>query len=235
MKKRFFDVGVVSLAALAWVPAVAITSIAVLLFSGRPVFYRSRRWVSPTQVIQMAKFRVMIRNADQITSPVEDGRFLNTPSDSPLYTGVGRVLERIGFTELPQLFHVLSGRMTIVGPRPLTDVVRDCLLEQHTDLDERWENAPAGLTGLPQLVGREALTDTQRLDLEAAYDEMAGSRYRLSTDFLILLYTVLIVLKVKKPLTFDQALALTHSKAARRQRMPELTHQQYAAADIDAA
>ncbi|GAB3855495.1 sugar transferase [Nocardioides maradonensis] len=212
MKKRLFDVLVVSLATIAWVPVVGLCALAVLVLSGRPVFYRSRRWVSPHDVITMAKFRVMIRDASKYTSPVEAGRFLNTPANSPLYTRVGRFLERVGFTELPQLLHVLTGEMTIVGPRPLTDLVRECLLEQHPDLDQRWTHERAGLTGLPQLVGRESLTDNQRLSLEEAYDEMAGHHYRLSTDFLILLYTVLIVLRLKSPMTYEQALALVRAR-----------------------
>lgn len=212
MKKRLFDVVVVSLAAIAWVPVVTLCAMAVLILSGRPVFYRSRRWVGPNDAITMSKFRVMIRDASKYISPVEAGRFLNTPSDSPLYTRVGRVLERIGFTELPQLFHVLSGQMTIVGPRPLTDLVRECLLEQHPDLDQRWTHERAGLTGLPQLVGRESLTDNQRLSLEEAYDQMAGHHYRWSTDYRILFSTVLIVLGLKKPLTYDQALELVRHR-----------------------
>ncbi|HJQ04973.1 MAG TPA: sugar transferase [Nocardioides sp.] len=212
MKKRLFDVFVVSLAAIAWVPVVALCALAVLVLSGRPVFYRSRRWVGPHDAITMSKFRVMIRDASKYISPVENGRFLNTPSDSPLYTRVGRVLERIGLTELPQLFHVLTGEMTIVGPRPLTDLVRECLLEQHPDLDQRWTHERAGLTGLPQLVGRESLTDSQRLSLEEAYDEMAGHHYRWSIDYLILFYTVMIVVGLKKPLTYEQSLALVRKR-----------------------
>ncbi|HWU23017.1 MAG TPA: sugar transferase [Nocardioides sp.] len=217
MKKRLFDVVVVSLAAIAWVPVVTICALSVLVLSGRPVFYRSRRWVSPHDAINMSKFRVMVRDANRYVSPVEAGRFLNTPADSPLYTRVGRVLERIGFTELPQLFHVLTGAMTIVGPRPLTDVVRECLLEQHPDLDQRWAHERAGLTGLPQLVGRESLTDNQRLSLEEAYDQMAGQQYRWSTDYRILFYTVLIVLGLKKPLTYEESLALVR-------RRPQVMH-----------
>lgn len=233
MKKRLFDVVVVSLAAVSWVPIVVVTSLAVLVFSGRPVFYRSRRWVGPTRAITMLKFRVMVRDAHKVVSPVEAGRFLNTPADSPLYTSVGRILERLGLTELPQLLHVLRGHMTIVGPRPLTDVVRDCLFEQHPDLDQRWTNGPAGLTGLPQLIGREALTDSQRLSLEEAYDAMAGSRYRVTTDFLILLYTVLIVLGVKKPLSYEAALQLVSRQPQHQVHLPQ-QQTTYAAPDADA-
>ncbi|MCL2541535.1 MAG: sugar transferase [Nocardioidaceae bacterium] len=233
MKKRLFDVAVVSLAALVWVPVVAVTSVAVLVLSGRPVFYKSRRWVNPHGAITMAKFRVMIRDANKVVSPIEAGRFLNTPSDSPLYTGIGRVLERLGITELPQLIHVLLGEMTIVGPRPLTDVVRECLLEQHPDLDERWMYGRAGLTGLPQLVGREVLTDSQRLQLEEAYDRAAATGYRMSTDFMILLYTVLIVLKLKRPMTFQQALGVLATTPQRRTVTAHEPQASYAA-DADA-
>ncbi|NHA01527.1 sugar transferase [Nocardioides sp. W3-2-3] len=91
----------------------------------------------------------MIRDANKVVAPIEAGRFLNTPADSPLYTPVGRILDGLGLNEIPQFIHVLKGEMSIVGARPLTDVVRDALMEQHEDLDGRWET-PAGLTGLPQ-------------------------------------------------------------------------------------
>lgn len=207
MRKRVFDVVVISLAAIVWVPVVLLTAAAVLVLSGRPVFYRSRRWVGPGRIITMAKFRVMVRDADRVQAPVEAGRFLNTPQDSPLYTPVGRVLERLGITELPQFVHVLKGEMSIVGARPLTDAVRDCLRATHPYVDERW-TTPAGLTGLPQLVGRQALTDAQRLQLEAAYSRRALERYSMLTDFMILLHTVLIVLGVRRPMTFEEALAI---------------------------
>lgn len=211
MRKRAFDLFVVSLAALAWIPVVLLTTAVALVASGRPVFYRSRRWVGPRQIITMAKFRVMVVDANRVKAPVECGRFLNTPSDSPLYTPLGRVLERLGITELPQLIHVLRGEMSVVGARPLTDDVRDCLGETHGYIDDRWLT-PAGLTGPPQLVGREMLTDAQRLQLESAYSRAAVQRYRARLDFLILLYTVLIVLRLRKPMTFEQAMTLVHGK-----------------------
>ena len=109
--------------------------------------------------------------------------------------------------------------------------MRSCLLEQHPDLDQRWANQPAGLTGLPQLVGREDLTDTQRLLLEEAYDRMAGSRYRISTDFMILFFTVLIVIRLKKPMSFEQALSLVSRHQPHHVHLPQ---QFTSAADADA-
>ncbi|GAA4820456.1 sugar transferase [Nocardioides caeni] len=215
MRKRLFDVVVIVLAAVAWVPVVAVAALAVLVFSGRPIFYRSRRWVGPKAAIEMVKLRVMVPHANKVLESVDAGRFLNTPPDSPLYTGVGRILDRLGINEIPQFVHVLRGEMTIVGPRPLTDAVRDALLEEHGQIDERWDSTPAGLTGLPQLVGRIALTDQQRLDLESAYARMVADGYSIRTDFKILLFTVLITFGVKKPLAPEAALDMVRGRRTR--------------------
>lgn len=235
MKKRLFDVVVVTSAAIVWVPVVVVAALAVLVLSGRPVFYRSRRWVGPKTAIEMVKLRVMVPDASKVIAPPTAGRFLNTPPNSPLYTPVGRVLDQFGLNEIPQFVHVLRGEMTIVGPRPLTDIVRECLLEQHPDLDQRWANERAGLTGLPQLVGRSVLTDTQRLSLEEAYDRMVERDYRLTTDFLILLYTVLIVARLKKPLSYTEALAMVQPRVPHAERVPEIELASPYAADADVA
>lgn len=214
MRKRTFDVVVICLAAFVWVPVVLLGALAVLVFSGRPVFYRSRRWVGPRTAIEMIKLRVMVRDADKVVAPIDAGRFLNTPPDSPLYTPVGRILDRLGLNEIPQFVHVLRGEMSIVGARPLTDVVRAALLEQHGDIDARWKT-PAGLTGLPQLVGRQDLTDHQRLALEIAYSRRAATNGSVRLDFMILLYTVLITFGLKRPLSFERALEVARPRQVR--------------------
>lgn len=215
MRKRAFDVVVICLAAVAWVPVVLVSAAAVLLLSGRPIFYRSQRWVGPRQSIEMLKLRVMVPDASTRLESADAGRFLSTPPDSPLYTGVGRVLDRLGLNEIPQFVHVLRGQMSIVGPRPLTDAVRDCLHEQHPTLDQRWHSNRAGLTGLPQLVGRMTVTDEQRLQLEAAYADAVRDRYSVARDFKILLFTVLITFGVKKQLSYETAMDLVRPPAQR--------------------
>ncbi|KRC53909.1 MULTISPECIES: sugar transferase [unclassified Nocardioides] len=233
MRKRVFDVVVICLAAVVWVPVVTLSAAAVLIFSGRPIFYRSRRWVGPGTIIEMVKLRVMVRDANKVVAPVDAGRFLNTPPDSPLYTGVGRILDRLGLNEIPQFVHVLRGDMTIVGARPLTEMVREALVELHPDLDTRWET-PAGLTGLPQLIGRHGVTDQQRLELEAAYSHRAATRPSVILDFRILLSTVLITFGLKKPMTYDKAMAMAIGRPARRTvQVPDLSTGYYGAeADV---
>ena len=169
--------------------------------------------------MKVVKFRTMVKNADKIanreTLPVNQVRFLNIPPDSPLYTRAGRLLERCGITELPQFVHVLSGRMSIVGNRPLPDNVLDCLREEYPYADDRFLTR-AGLTGPAQLVGRESLTDDERLRLESAYCRACVHSYSVWLDISILLYTVLIVLGLKKSLGYQGTLDLID----RRSRVP---------------
>jgi len=215
-RKRALDLSLAVLGAIAWVPVVLVAAALVLITSGRPVFYRSMRRVTNDRVTRVTKFRTMVRNADKIanrsTLPVNNVRFLNIPPNSPLYTPIGRLLERCGITELPQFVHVLSGKMSIVGNRPLPDDVMRCLREEYSYADERFLTK-AGLTGPAQLVGRDALTDDERLRLESAYCRAAKNSYSIWLDISILLYTVLIVLGIKKCLDYQGALELIERRA----------------------
>jgi lipopolysaccharide/colanic/teichoic acid biosynthesis glycosyltransferase len=220
-RKRALDLTLTVLGAIAWVPVVLVAATLVLVTSGRPVFYKSNRRVSTDRLMRVVKFRTMVKNADKIanreTLPVTNVRFLNIPSDSPLYTRAGRLLERCGITELPQFVHVLSGRMSIVGNRPLPDNVLDCLREEYSYADDRFLT-PAGLTGPAQLVGREALTDDERLRLESAYCRACVHSYSMWLDLSILVYTVLIVAGVKKSLDYQGVLDFID----RRSKTPKL-------------
>lgn len=211
-KKRFFDLFVSLISAVVWLPVVLMAALAVLILEGRPVFYKSKRRVSSGPAIEIVKFRTMVRNAAEIanreTVPVDNStRFLNIPGDSPLYTRIGRLLEKVALTELPQFRHVLRGEMSIVGNRPLPQNVVDCLLEEFPDTEDRFAT-PSGLTGPSQLVGRDLLSDADRLRLEGAYCRGVQRNYSFRLDFLILLYTVLVVLRVRRGFTPDEVLAL---------------------------
>ena len=227
-RKRALDLFLTAFGAIAWVPAVLVAASIVLVTSGRPVFYRSMRRVSTRDLMRVVKFRTMVKNADKIanreTLPVTNVRFLNIPPSSPLYTRAGRLLERCGITELPLFVHVLSGKMSIVGNRPLPDNVMDCLREEYSYADERFLT-PAGLTGPAQLVGRDSLTDDERLRLESAYCRACVHSYSLWLDIAILVYTVLIVIGIKKSLDYQGVLDLIerHSKTSKLVE-PETTH-----------
>lgn len=200
--KRVFDLVLTITTAIIWLPAVLFASLSVLICSGRPVYYRSMRRTSAGEPMRVVKFRTMVRNAAEIanreTVPVDNStRFLNIPASSPLYTRIGRLLEKVALTELPQFSHVLKGEMSIIGNRPLPQNVMDCLAEEFSNVEDRFIT-PAGLTGPSQLVGRDFLSDGDRLMLEGEYCRGVQRAYSFRLDLLILLYTVLIVLRLKR-------------------------------------
>lgn len=219
-KKRALDLFLTVVGSVVWVPVVAAVGLAVLLSEGRPVFYRSRRRVAVDRVVLLTKFRTMVRNADRLvnrdTVPVVgETRFLNIPADSPLYTRVGRFIERFALTELPQLWHVVRGEMSVVGNRPLPQNVIDCLREEFPQVSDRFLTR-AGLTGPAQLVGREVLTDAERLELESAYCRACLEGYQARLDVVILAATIFGVLGIGRSMGQRDVLDLI----ARHSRRP---------------
>lgn len=211
MSKRQFDMVAIVLTSAIWLPILLITIVLVFLLEGRPVFYRSARRVSRHVNLRIYKFRTMVRNAEALcnreTVQVVDQRFLNIPPSSPLYTPLGRWIERLQITELPQILHVLTGHMSIVGNRPLPENVIASLLEAYPRAEDRFRTC-AGLTGLVQLIGRQKLSDGDRLALESHYCEAVDEDYSAQLDLRILVFTVLIVLRLMKPFTVPEAHAL---------------------------
>ncbi|MEP7300054.1 MAG: sugar transferase [Caldimonas sp.] len=198
--KRVFDVAVTLLMAPLWVPVCLIAALALRITAGTPVTYRSRRRVVGSRTQTVTKFRTMVRNAEQVlnreTVPITDTCFLNIPPEHPVYTPVGRALERYALTELPQLLHVLAGKMSLVGNRPLPENVVRALRQRYPYAEDRFL-APGGLTGPVQLIGRDEVSDEDRLAIEIDYCLLAIFSYRWRVDALILWNTVMVALKLK--------------------------------------
>ena len=211
-RKRVFDCLVTAAAAPLWLPLLMICALAIWVFDGRPIFYVSMRQTALSRTGPVFKFRTMRRNADKIanrdTVPIGNRRFLNISADSPLYTAVGRRIERLGLTELPQLLHVLSGKMSLVGNRPLPDRVMEVLRDTHPDVDDRFLTK-AGLVGPVQLVGRDNLSDSERLWLEVRYCRLAaGTAYTIGLDLRLLCYTLYVLLSRGKTYRAEAVAAL---------------------------
>lgn len=207
LTKRLFDVGICLATVWLWLPALVLCWLFSLILNGRPVFYISRRRIDRARVVPVVKFRAMVRNAALIanrnTIPVKDTIFLNIPSDSALYTRLGRIFEKCCLTELPQVLHVLSGQMSIVGNRPLPENVTNRLRSRYPYASDRFL-IKSGLTGPVQLVGRDRLSDADRLRLEIRYCKLCAESYSIVLDLLILLNTVLIGSRVRRPLSLAQ-------------------------------
>lgn len=213
MKKRAFDLAILIVGAPIWIPTVGICLLLIWVFDGRPLIYWSERRVFRAQRLRIPKLRVMRRDAEKIanraTVSMSETRFLNLPLDSPLYSRIGRPLERLCMTELPQLFFVLVGKMTLIGNRPLPEDVIAALNDAYPHAEERFLTC-CGLTGPAQLVGRERLGDEDRLRLEIAYSRATLSFYSARLDFVILLSTILIASRLQKPLTVDEVERLVY-------------------------
>ena len=195
LRKHIFDLFLIGSLSLVLAPVLAVCVLAIWALDGRPIFYLSQRRVYLGHSIWVVKFRTMRRDAERIanrdTVPVTSTRFLNLPIDSPLYTPVGRWIERLMLTELPQLYHVLLGQMSLVGNRPLPENVIAALAELYPRVEERF-NVSAGLTGPIQLVRRDAISDADRLRVEIAYCHAVARSYSIWLDLRILFYTVLV-------------------------------------------
>jgi lipopolysaccharide/colanic/teichoic acid biosynthesis glycosyltransferase len=217
LRKRILDIALTLLTAPLWLPLLAIIALAVLAIDGLPIFYISTRRVHGTRSARVFKFRTMVKGADAVanrdTIAIGDVRFLNLAADSPLYTSLGRLLEQ-GFNELPQLFHVIVGEMSLVGSRPLPENVIKALGEKYPFAQDRFLT-PAGMTGPVQLIGRHRLSDDRRLMLEAKYCRACLDSYSALTDLAILTYTFLIVLRMIKPLSEEkmERLLARHSRS----------------------
>jgi lipopolysaccharide/colanic/teichoic acid biosynthesis glycosyltransferase len=157
--KRLFDMLVSVLALLLLSPVMAAAAAAIALESGRPIFFRQIRLGRGGAEFGMYKFRSMVRDAASI------GPF-STVAGDPRITRVGQFLRRSSIDELPQLFNVLKGDMSLIGPRPDVPVQRSL----YTDAQwaERCSVRP-GITGLAQALLRSSGTEAQRLELDLRY------------------------------------------------------------------
>jgi lipopolysaccharide/colanic/teichoic acid biosynthesis glycosyltransferase len=162
--KRAFDVAVAGCALVALAPLLVVIGAAIRLSTPGPALYRSPRMGLNGRTFTMWKFRTMTPGAADLRNA--DGSTYAGPND-PRVTQFGRWLRRTSLDELPQLWNVLRGEMSIVGPRPeLPDQVRFYAPGERRRLDVR-----PGLTGLAQISGRNDLTWADRRALDVEYVE----------------------------------------------------------------
>ncbi|WP_153558898.1 sugar transferase [Roseimaritima sediminicola] len=183
--KRGLDVLLIVLAAPLVLPLLGLCAVAILIETGRPVFFFQDRTGVGGRRFRMFKFRTMVPNAEQMKHELAHLNELTWPdfkiSDDPRVTRVGRFLRRSSLDELPQLINVLKGDMSLVGPRP-TSFAAETYQLWHT---ERLEVTP-GVTGLWQISGRSDVDFDDRARLDIEYIENQSLLYDLS----ILLRTV---------------------------------------------
>lgn len=181
--KRLVDMLGAGAALIVLLPLIAAAALAIKLTSPGPVFFRQRRLGRHGDPFNLYKFRSMRVNAPDVRNP--DGSAFSG-EDDPRVTSIGRFLRKSSLDELPQLWNVLAGEMSLVGPRP--DQV-----DQIRFYDE-WERrkllVKPGITGLAQISGRNDIPWKMRKALDVRYVEQRS----LALDVQILLRTIPYVL-----------------------------------------
>ncbi len=184
--KRLLDVVLASLGMLVAVPFLAVAAVAIKLDSPGPVFHRAARMGKGGRPFTFLKLRSMRADAQELRGLLLHRNITKGPTfklhDDPRVTRVGRFLRKTSLDELPQLLHVLTGEMSLVGPRPpFPEEV------EHYEpwMRRRLETRP-GLTCLWQIRGRSDLPFDEWMRLDVEYVE----RCSLALDLKILLLTV---------------------------------------------
>jgi exopolysaccharide biosynthesis polyprenyl glycosylphosphotransferase len=184
--KRVIDVVGATVALAAISPLMLATAIAIKWTSPGPVFFAQERYGRNKHRIRMYKFRTMVADAEALQQTLEAQNEAVGPifkiRDDPRLTPLGRLLRRFSIDELPQLWNVLRGEMSLVGPRPMS--LRDVSLFSKAALMRRFSVTP-GITGLWQVSGRSNLPFDQWIALDLAYID----RWSIWLDLKILLRT----------------------------------------------
>ena len=176
--KRALDVLVTIVTLPAWATVVAFSAVIVRARLGKPVFFVQTRPGLHGEPFRLIKLRTMSDARDASGAPLPDKDRL---------TSLGRFLRSTSLDELPELWNVLRGDMSLVGPRPLLTRYLPLYNERH----RRRHDVRPGITGLAQVSGRNAITWPQRLDLDIEYVE----RCSLALDLRILWRSAWAVLK----------------------------------------
>jgi len=183
--KRCVDVVIATIALVVTAPLMLVVALAVKLDSPGPVLFRQTRVGWRGHRFRVLKFRTMVRDAELLTNQLRmqstDARWLKLEHD-PRVTRVGRLLRLTSLDELPQLWNVLRGQMSLVGPRPLSE--EDAAELRGRELT-RFE-LPAGITGLWQVLGRTNIPFAEMVELDYLY----VTNWSLGSDIRILLKTI---------------------------------------------
>lgn len=183
MIKRFMDVVLSLLAAVITLPFFAVIGAAIKLTDGGPVFYRQVRLTKGGKEFEIYKFRTMIQNAE-----AESGARLASEKD-PRILPVGRFLRATRLDELPQIYNILKGDMSIVGPRPERPELAAEIEKEIPEFTYRLK-VKAGLTGYAQVYGKYNTTSYDKLKLDLTYIR----NYSILLDLKLIIMTPKIML-----------------------------------------
>ncbi len=203
--KRIFDFTAALLALILLSPLILLIALAIKLDDGDPVIIVQKRVGLGGKVFDFYKFRSMVHHLDhsqtnrefaqkvirgEITqAPKENGGLLKPASNGRVITRVGKILRKTSLDELPQLFNILKGDMSLVGPRPSIDYEAEAYFDWYLP---RLSVLP-GITGLAQINGRSSIPFPEIVEWDLQYIEKAS----LWLDLQILLHTIPVVIGMR--------------------------------------
>jgi exopolysaccharide biosynthesis polyprenyl glycosylphosphotransferase len=184
--KRLLDIAISFILLLISLPVVIISAIAIKLDSKGPVFFKQERSGMNGKSFKMVKFRSMYQDAEKLTGPVWSQK------DDPRITKVGRIIRKLRIDEIPQMYNVLKGEMSLVGPRPERPFFVEKLSEQIPYYKRRLKVRP-GITGWAQVKHKydESIEDVK---IKLRYDLFYIENMSIRMDMKILFRTIFVVI-----------------------------------------
>ena len=184
--KRILDIVISLLILVITFPVMLLTAIAVKIDSTGPLLFKQERSGKNGETFNILKFRSMVKDAEKISGPVWSTK------DDPRVTRVGKILRRVRLDEIPQMFNVLRGEMSMVGPRPERPFFVEKLSEQIPYYKRRLKVRP-GITGWAQVKHKydESIEDVK---VKLRYDLFYIENMSLRMDFKIIVRTIFVVL-----------------------------------------
>lgn len=172
--KRLMDIVLGSLALLLLFPVFVVISVVILCSDGWPIMFRQKRIGRNGELFYVWKFRTMVRNAEEVLRSRpdlwEEYRRTYKLADDPRIFKFGRFLRTSSLDELPQLFDVVAGKMSLVGPRPIVEPE----IEKYGEQKAMYLAMKPGCAGLWQCMGRSKTTYDERVELDREYYENAS-------------------------------------------------------------
>lgn len=187
--KRIFDILVALVALLIFSPLIILSAVIIKLYDGGPIFYSQIRVGKGGRPFKMWKLRSMREDADKLRASLVGDVIRFKMKNDPRITPIGRFIRKASIDEMPQLWNVLRGDMSIVGPRPpIPEEVKKYNAKQLGRL-----RVPQGITCYWQVMGRNELDFDQQVDLDLKYIEEQS----FLTDLKILAKTIPAVLTAR--------------------------------------
>ena len=184
--KRLGDIIIALIVIILLSPIMLCAAVAVKINDGGPAFYRQKRVGRDLREIRIFKFRTMVQNAEA------DGKARLASEDDPRILPIGRLLRATRLDELPQIYNILKGDMSIVGPRPERPELAAELEKEIPEFSFRLQ-VKAGLTGYAQVYGKYNTTPYDKLKLDLTYIE----DYSVWMDIKLMLLTLKILFKAE--------------------------------------